>query len=76
MAEEKKTRRRASYELVKLSDWRIERGLTQKALAEASGVAVSTVKGAETGSRKDPLIAAKLAKALGVSVDELRGKAS
>jgi transcriptional regulator with XRE-family HTH domain len=50
-------------------------GLSQSELAKAAGVPLGTLRGWEYGRRK-PLLdaAAKLADALGVSLDELAGR--
>jgi len=54
----------------KLKELRDAAGLTQRALAEAAGVPIGTVRDYEQGSR-DPLLsnAQRLAKALGASLD-------
>ncbi len=57
---------------------RRERGITQAALAELSGIPLGTLRDYEQG-RRDPLLsnAARIATALGVFVDELaRGSAA
>lgn len=66
--------KKTSATLPHLVDWRADRGMTQQALADAAGVGISSVKKAEGGGPLRPLTVAKLAKALGVSVDELRGR--
>ena len=59
-----------------LKHFRRERGLSQPGLADASGVPVGTIRDYEQGKR-GPLLenAAKLAVALGVSLDALAGLA-
>ncbi len=54
----------------KLKQLRIDRGLTQAALAEVSGVPVGTIRDYEQGKR-DPLLsnAQRLARALCISLD-------
>jgi transcriptional regulator with XRE-family HTH domain len=54
----------------KLKQLRVDRGLTQVALAEVSGVPVGTIRDYEQGKR-DPLLsnAQRLAKALSISLD-------
>jgi transcriptional regulator with XRE-family HTH domain len=52
--------------------WRLERLLTQRQLAEMSGVSEPTVTRAEGGSKVGALTAARLARALDVSVTALR----
>jgi transcriptional regulator with XRE-family HTH domain len=58
----------------KLQQLRKECGMSQFQLAVASGVPVSTLQGWEQG-RREPLLlaAARVAKALGVSLDQLAG---
>jgi transcriptional regulator with XRE-family HTH domain len=55
-----------------LQNWRADRGLTQKELADKAGVAASTVRRAERGETINVVSVAKLAKALGISVMALR----
>ncbi len=52
--------------------WRLERLLTQRQLAEASGVGEQTIIRAEGGREVGALTGAKLARALDVSVAALR----
>ena len=52
--------------------WRIKRLMTQRQLAEKAGVATSTVAHGEQAYPLSLLTAAKLAEALGVSVQALR----
>ena len=52
--------------------WRLERLLTQRQLAEASGVAEQTIIRAEGGREVSALTAARLARALDVTVTALR----
>jgi transcriptional regulator with XRE-family HTH domain len=56
----------------KVKQLRLQRGLTQATLADASGIPLPTLRDYEQGKR-DPLLsnAKKLARALGVSIDEL-----
>lgn len=55
-----------------LQGWRADRGMTQTELAEKAGVAASTVRRAERSESISPVNVAKIAKALGISVRELR----
>lgn len=55
-----------------LRAWRADRGMTQEELAKQADVARGTILRAENGSALTILSAAKLAKALGVSVHELQ----
>jgi DNA-binding XRE family transcriptional regulator len=55
-----------------LAGWRATKGLTQDGLAEQSGVARTTIARAETGGALNLTTAVKLAKALGVTVYDLR----
>jgi transcriptional regulator with XRE-family HTH domain len=59
-----------------LKKLRAAAGLSQSQLARAAGVSVGTLKNWEQG-RREPLLGAavKLAGALGVSLDELAGRA-
>ena len=59
----------------RFQELRLKKGLSQSQLARAAGVPVSTLKNWEQG-RREPLLSAayRLAKALGVSLDELAGK--
>ncbi|OXM59678.1 hypothetical protein CF165_46655 [Amycolatopsis vastitatis] len=51
---------------------RLRAGLTQEALAARSGVSVSTIRGLETGSRRNPQLSSlqRLADAMNLSADE------
>src|SRR4051812_40431612 len=51
---------------------RLRAGLTQEELAERSGVSVRTIRGIETGSRRNPQLVSlvQLADALELSADE------
>ncbi|MDQ0964296.1 tetratricopeptide (TPR) repeat protein/transcriptional regulator with XRE-family HTH domain [Streptomyces sp. B4I13] len=53
--------------------FRLRAGLTQEALSERSGVSVSTIRGMETGKRRNPQLASvrQLASALGLRPAEL-----
>jgi tetratricopeptide (TPR) repeat protein/DNA-binding XRE family transcriptional regulator len=55
--------------------FRLRAGLTQEALAERSGVSVSTIRGMETGKRRNPQLASvrQLAAALDLGPTELDG---
>jgi tetratricopeptide (TPR) repeat protein/transcriptional regulator with XRE-family HTH domain len=55
--------------------FRLRAGLTQEALAERSGVSVSTIRGMETGKRRNPQLASvrQLAAALDLRPAELDG---
>ena len=55
-----------------LKQKRLEKGLTQKQVAELCGLAVSQVQDYETGRRKTPafLTVVKLARAVGFSLDD------
>ncbi len=55
-----------------LRAWRLSKLMTQRGLAKAAGVAESTVVRGEMGEPVAALSAAKLAKALGVSLRQLR----
>ena len=58
--------------LNRIKDYRAERGLTQAELAELVGVTRKTVNTVENGIfTPSALLAIKLAKALGVTVEEL-----
>jgi transcriptional regulator with XRE-family HTH domain len=52
--------------------WRLERLLSQRELAEQSGISEPTIIRAEGGKRIGALTAAKLARALGVTVKQLQ----
>lgn len=55
-----------------LREWRDARDLTQYQLANKAGVAVSTVVGIEANGHHPHVgIAAKLAEALGISIDDV-----
>lgn len=56
-----------------IKDARDERGLSQKALEDLSGVGQRTISGIETGEVRNPgwEIVARLAHALDLSVDDL-----
>ncbi|MGZ3581574.1 MAG: helix-turn-helix transcriptional regulator [Ktedonobacterales bacterium] len=56
----------------KLRAWRLHRLWTQVQLAKASAVSVPTIIRAEAGAPVHALTAAKLARALGVTVQQLR----
>lgn len=55
-----------------LQGWRADKGFTQKGLAKAAGVAASTVRRAEKGEAISVVNVAKIAKALGITVTNLR----
>jgi transcriptional regulator with XRE-family HTH domain len=55
-----------------LRAWRADQGLTQRELAEKAGVSVGTVLRAEAGGPMRVNNIAKLARALGISVHDLR----
>lgn len=55
-----------------LREWRADKGLTQEQLAERADVTRGTVMRAESGKAVNVVTLAKLAKALGISVHELR----
>ena len=57
----------------RLKELRATAGMSQQSLAVAAGLSVSLVSQIERGSRSDPRISttAALAKALGVTLDEL-----
>jgi transcriptional regulator with XRE-family HTH domain len=55
-----------------LRGWRADQGLTQKELAAKADVSHNTVLRAEAGSPVNVRTLAKLAKALGISVHDLR----
>ena len=58
---------------LRLAEWRLRRGLTQLALAKASGVSVSLVSKIESGVRRNVSLdtVELLADALSVSVHDL-----
>lgn len=55
-----------------LRAWRADKGLTQEELAAAADVARGTILRAEGGAAVNVRTVAKLARALGISVHELR----
>jgi transcriptional regulator with XRE-family HTH domain len=55
-----------------LRSWRLERLLSQRELAEQSGISVPTIIRAEGGKPVGALSAAKLARALGVTAKQLQ----
>ncbi len=55
-----------------LRSWRADKGMTQEELAAAADVARNTVLRAEAGGAVNVRTLAKLARALGISVHELR----
>ena len=57
----------------RIKELRVAAGMSQQSLAVAAGLSVSLVSQIEQGSRSDPRISttAALAKALGVSLDDL-----
>jgi transcriptional regulator with XRE-family HTH domain len=55
-----------------LQAWRLQRLMTLRGLADAADVAVSTVVRGEAGEPVAALSAAKLARALGITVAQLR----
>ena len=57
----------------KIKEFRLKTGLSQDDLARKAGVAYTTLTKIETGVIKNPsvMITAKIAKALGISIDEL-----
>jgi transcriptional regulator with XRE-family HTH domain len=54
--------------------WRLSKLWTQQKLAAESGVSVPTIIRAEQGAKVGALTATKLARALGVSVNQLRNE--
>lgn len=57
-------------------DARTALGLTQSALADAAGVSQSMVAAIEAGRRvPSPAVAARLAEVLGITLDDIYGKA-
>jgi transcriptional regulator with XRE-family HTH domain len=54
-----------------LRAWRIDRGMTQAQLAQLAGIGRATVARAETGEGVGVRTPAKIAKALGITVQEL-----
>lgn len=60
--------------LPRLHEVRLRRTLSQRELARVSGVGVATIVRAEAGAPVNELTAVRLAKALEVSVQWLRGK--
>nr|WP_029423477.1 helix-turn-helix transcriptional regulator [Alicyclobacillus macrosporangiidus] len=59
--------------VIRLREFRKAKGLTQADLSKLSGVPQSVISDIETGTAKNPTVTvlAKLAKALGVTLDEL-----
>ena len=55
-----------------LRGWRADKGLTQEELAAAADVARGTILRAEGGAAVNVRTVAKLARALGITVHELR----
>ena len=55
-----------------LRDWRADKGLTQEELAQTAQVSRGTVLRAENGGAVNVRTLAKLARALGISVHDLR----
>lgn len=55
-----------------LRGWRADKGLTQEQLAAAADVARGTILRAEGGAAVNVRTVAKLARALGISVHDLR----
>ena len=55
-----------------LRSWRADKGLTQIELAERAGVGRGTIMRAENGKAINVRTLAQLAKALGITVHELR----
>ncbi len=68
------SRASSSRNLPHLRDWRINRGMTQKQLAESASVGEATVARAELGASVSALNAAKLAKALGITLKQLESE--
>ena len=66
---------RHGWELRHLQAWRRRRWLTQRALAERSGVGYSTICRAEIGGGVNAETAKRLAEALDVTPDDLRSVA-
>lgn len=60
--------------LAHLRAWRADKGLTQNELAERAGVARGTIIRAENGGGVNALSAARIAKALDVSVSRLQSE--
>jgi transcriptional regulator with XRE-family HTH domain len=58
-----------------LRAWRVKALLTQAALAKQAGVAAQTITRAESGDRVSVLTAERLARALGVTMRQLREQA-
>lgn len=63
---------KSSRPLPHLRDWRINRALTQKELAAKANVGEATVARAELGKEVSALNAAKLAKALDITLKQLQ----
>jgi DNA-binding XRE family transcriptional regulator len=55
-----------------LVGWRANKGMTQETLAKQAGVARTTIARVETGALVNLTTAVKLAKALGITVHDLR----
>lgn len=62
------------FTLPYLRAWRLEKVLTQDQLAEKAEVGAATVPRAESGKPVNAITAARLAKALGITLTELRDK--
>jgi transcriptional regulator with XRE-family HTH domain len=60
------------FDLPYLRAWRLQKVLTQDQLAEAAGVGAATVPRAEAGKPVNAITAAKLARALGVTIKQLQ----
>jgi len=59
---------------MRIQEFRLAKGLSQSQLAKAAGIPFRSLQNYEQGHRPTPLEkAAKLAKALGVSLDDLAG---
>ncbi len=63
-------------EVARLKHWRRRRALSQKELAEKSGVGQATIARIETGHGARPATVRALAAALEVSIEELLGEAN
>ena len=64
--------RPSDFHVPYLRAWRADKGMTQWDLAHASDVARNTILRAEAGAPVNVRTMAKLAKALGISVHDLR----
>jgi transcriptional regulator with XRE-family HTH domain len=62
------------FPLPYLRAWRLQKVLTQDQLAEKAEVGAATVPRAESGKPVNAITAARLAKALGITLTELRDK--